>query len=192
MGNLRMLDLDKIALAGAALDNGALDSIEAAFAHPSAVPNKPDTSDLYESGPVPHPTRKKLAVVTCMDARIDPLAFAQLPLEVGDAHIIRNAGGRAADAVRSLIASQRLLGTRIIYVIHHTDCGMASFRDEELRRILGGGAMVETMAFLPFCNYQQAVIDDVQFLRDHPLIMSERVRGYIYDVVTGSLTEVKV
>ncbi|KZT52164.1 hypothetical protein CALCODRAFT_487362 [Calocera cornea HHB12733] len=195
MANLEpvMFDLDKIASESNGLDNSALDAVEVVFAPTklsSVGHNVPDTSDLYESGAVPHSTRKRTAVVTCMDARIDPLSFAQLPLRVGDAHIIRNAGGRAADAVRSLITSQRLLGTCIIYVIHHTDCGMTKFCDEELRRMLGGGAMVETMAFLPFRNDQQAVIDVRVPIR--PLAAYFRWLCLFMRTATGrSLTEVK-
>src|SRR5947209_16192652 len=84
----------------------------------------------FAKGNLPMPPARKVAVVTCMDARLDPARF--LGLEEGDAHVIRNAGGRAADAIRSLVISQQLLGTREIVVIHHTDCGMLTFTDAQL------------------------------------------------------------
>src|SRR3954453_683217 len=83
-------------------------------------------------GGLPMPPARKVAVVTCMDARLDPAKF--LGLEEGDAHVIRNAGGRAVDAIRSLVISQQLLGTREIVVIHHTDCGMLAFTDAQLHQ----------------------------------------------------------
>src|SRR5437588_10521420 len=88
----------------------------------------------FQKGHLPMPPARHVAVVTCMDARLDPAKF--LGLQEGDAHVIRNAGGRAADAIRSLAISQQLLGTREVIVIHHTDCGMLTFTNEQLQQKL--------------------------------------------------------
>lgn len=88
----------------------------------------------FQKGDLALPPARKVAVIVCMDARLDPAR--SLGLEEGDAHVIRNAGGRASDALRSVIISQRLLGTREIVVVHHSDCGMLTFNDEELRGII--------------------------------------------------------
>jgi carbonic anhydrase len=127
-----------------------------------------------------------------MDARLLPSRF--LGLEEGDAHIIRNAGGRAQEALRSLVISQQLLGTREVAVIHHTDCGMLTFRNEELRARLREtlGADTGDMDFLPFTDVEESVRDDVHFLRASPLIPDDiPIRGFVYDVRTGRLTEVQ-
>ena len=111
----------------------------------------------FDKGGLPMPPARKVAVVTCMDARILP--SRALGLEEGDAHVIRNAGGRAQDALRSLIISQRLLGTREVAVIHHTDCGMLTFKNEDLRaqvkRELGADA--SGIDFLPFADVEKSV-----------------------------------
>ncbi|HWE61783.1 MAG TPA: carbonic anhydrase, partial [Chloroflexota bacterium] len=96
----------------------------------------------FNKGDLPMPPELRTAVVVCMDARIDPARI--LGLEEGDAHVIRNAGGRAADAIRSLVISQHLLGTREILVIHHTDCGMLTFTDQQLRQKLHDDLGVDT------------------------------------------------
>ena len=136
------------------------------------------------------PPRRHVAVVTCMDARLDPAKF--LGLQEGDAHVIRNAGGRAADAIRSLVISQQLLGTREVVVIHHTDCGMLTFTDDQLRQKLRDDLGVQTTeAFLPFSDLEQSVRDDVGGIRTSPLLLKDvPVRGFIYDVRTGRLQEV--
>ena len=146
----------------------------------------------FDKGGLPMPPARKVAVVTCMDARILPSRV--LGLEEGDAHVIRNAGGRAQDALRSLIISQRLLGTREVAVIHHTDCGMLTFKNEDLRaqvkRELGADA--SGIDFLPFADVEKSVRDDVAALRDSPFIPRDvPVRGFVYDVRTGRLTEVR-
>ncbi len=130
-----------------------------------------------------------------MDARIVP--SRQLGLEEGDAHVIRNAGGRARDALRSLVISQRLLGTNEVAVIHHTDCGMLTFDNAGLRgRVreeLGpqAGAEAADIDFLSFSNVEQSVRDDVAELRASPLIPRQvPVRGFVYDVRSGRITEV--
>src|SRR5213083_1615864 len=115
----------------------------------------------FTKGDLPTPPARKVAVLTCMDARLDPAKF--LGLSEGDAHVIRNAGGRAADAIRSLVISQQLLGTREVVVIHHTDCGMLTFTDEQLRQKLRDDLGVDVEhAFLPFGDLEQSVRDDVE------------------------------
>ena len=144
----------------------------------------------FDKGSLPMPPRRHVAVVTCMDARLDPAKF--LGLQEGDAHVIRNAGGRAADAIRSLVISQQLLGTREVVVIHHTDCGMLTFTDDQLRQKLRDDLGTQTTdAFLPFSDLERSVRDDVAAIRTSPLLLKDLpVRGFIYDVRTGRLQEV--
>jgi carbonic anhydrase len=144
----------------------------------------------FTKGDLPMPPARKVAVVTCMDARLDPAKF--LGLEEGDAHIIRNAGGRAADAIRSLVISQQLLGTREVVVIHHTDCGMLTFTDEQLHQKLHDELHVHAdIPFLPFTDLEQSVRDDVAAIKTSPLLLPDvPVRGFIYDVHDGRLREV--
>lgn len=143
----------------------------------------------FDRGDLPMPPARKVAVLTCMDARLHPSKF--LGLDLGDAHVIRNAGGRASeDAIRSLVISQRLLGTREIVVIHHTDCGMLTFTNDQLasqvQRELG--VDVTGRDFLPFSDVAQSVRDDVETLRASRLIPRETpISGAIYDVRTGEL-----
>jgi len=145
----------------------------------------------FTKGDLPVPPARHVAVVACMDARLDPAKF--LGLQEGDAHVIRNAGGRAADAIRSLVISQQLLGTREVVVIHHTDCGMLTFTDDALRQKVEQdlGAHTE-MPFYTFTDLEQSVRDDVREIRTSPLLLKDiPVRGFIYDVKTGQLHEVK-
>lgn len=145
----------------------------------------------FDRGDLPMPPRRRLAVVTCMDARIVP--SRQLGLQEGDAHVIRNAGGRARDALRSLIISQRLLGTNEIAIIHHTDCGMATFTNPDLHAKVKQDLGVDSSAmdFLPFSEVGESVREDVAFLLSSPLIADDVViRGFVYDVKTGKLNEV--
>ena len=144
----------------------------------------------FSKGDLPMPPGRKIAVVTCMDARLDPARF--LGLEEGDAHMIRNAGGRAADAIRSLVISQQLLGTREIVLIHHTDCGMLTFTDAQLNQKLRDELHAEAdFPFLPFTDLEQSVRDDVETLRTSPLLLPDvPIRGFIYDVHTGKLNEI--
>ncbi len=143
----------------------------------------------FRQGDLPMPPKRRVAVLTCMDARLHPEKF--LGLEVGDAHVIRNAGGRASpDAVRSLVISEQLLGTDEVVVIHHTDCGMLTFTNEELAGKCRDelGVDVHGLDFLPFKDLEQSVRDDVETLRSSPLIPSDvTVSGAIYDVRTGKL-----
>ena len=145
----------------------------------------------FDRGDLPMPPARRLAVVTCMDARIIP--SRALGLEEGDAHVIRNAGGRARDALRSLVISQRLLGTNAIAVIHHTDCGVLTFTNPDLHAKVKQdlGADSTGIDFLPFSDVEESVREDVEFLLASPLIPKDvPVRGFVYDVRTGRLNEV--
>jgi carbonic anhydrase len=145
----------------------------------------------FDQGALPMPPARKVAVVTCMDARLHPEKV--LGLALGDAHVIRNAGGRAADAIRSLVISERLLGTTEIVVLHHTDCGMLTFTNEQLAAKVQAdlGADVSDQDFLPFPDLEQSVRDDVAILRGSPLIPADiPISGAIYDVTTGKVHEV--
>ena len=157
------------------------------------------------------PPARRFAVLTCMDARLDPAKYAGLT--EGDAHVIRNAGGRASDdAIRSLIISYKLLGTREFFVVHHTDCGMQFFTNGVIRGLLAssletakltpqgfrdvgrgpGSRAGEYIEWLTVKDPKQAVLDDVSRIRAHPLIpKSIPVYGYIYDVKSGRLIEVE-
>ena len=156
------------------------------------------------------PPARRFAVLTCMDARLDPAKFAGLA--EGDAHVIRNAGGRASDdAIRSLVISYKLLGTREWFVIHHTDCGMETFTDEVIRGLLsqsleqavidsegwhdrGRGPGSDAGEFIDWLTIRDAhtsVVTDVRRIRQHPLVPPTiPIHGYLYDVKTGALIEV--
>ena len=142
----------------------------------------------FTKGDLPMPPGRRFAVVTCMDARLDPARF--LGLEEGDAHVIRNAGGIVTDdALRSLVISHHLLGTQDALVIGHTDCGMLTFTDGELRERLGPDAA--EVDFQSFPDLEQRVRQSVQAIRDSPLLPdSFGATGYVYDVRSGRLTEV--
>lgn len=144
----------------------------------------------FAKGDLALPPAKKVLVLVCMDARIDPAKA--LGLNEGDAHVVRNAGGRATDGLRSVIISQRLLGTREIVVIHHTDCGMLTFNDDVLREKVKKetNANVDHFAFLAFNDLKQSVLDDVKFLKNSPLVLDVPITGYIYDVKTGKINKV--
>jgi carbonic anhydrase len=146
----------------------------------------------FSKGDLPVPPARKVAVLTCMDARLDPERF--LGLSEGDAHVIRNAGGRASDdAIRSLIISYKLLGTREFLVIHHEDCGMLTFTNEQLREQLRRdlNADASGIDFLPFSNLDESVREDVRTIRSSPLVAGDiAVRGFVYDVKSGRLREV--
>jgi len=146
----------------------------------------------FDQGGLPMPPARATAILTCMDARLHPAKF--LGLGVGDAHVIRNAGGRASeDAVRSLIISSRLLGTREFAVIHHTDCGMLTFSNDDLRDKLAAetGADASRIDFLPFGDLNQSVRDDVATIKASPFIDEDiPVSGFVYDVASGRLSPV--
>ena len=139
----------------------------------------------------PRPERK-LAVLTCMDTR---LSIRTLGLKTGDAHIIRNAGGIVTeDALRSLIISHYQLGSEEFILIHHTDCGMQTFTDDELRARLqriSGTAVLSPHHFYAFSDVERSVREQMQKLQSHPWIPKEiKVRGFVYDVKTGRLKEI--
>jgi carbonic anhydrase len=149
----------------------------------------------FKSGKLAMPPARKLAVLACMDARltIEPM----LGLNTGDAHIIRNAGGIASeDAIRSLIISTHLLGTREFVVINHTDCGMLTFKDNELRDRLHqqtGNLAIAPAQFNAFPDVEQNVREQVRKIKSHPWIPADIVvRGFVYDVKSGRLKEVEV
>jgi carbonic anhydrase len=146
----------------------------------------------FDRGDLPMPPARHVAVLACMDARMHPEAF--LGLDIGDAHMIRNAGGRASDdAIRSLIISNRLLGTNEYLVIHHTDCGMLTFSNDDLRTKLADEADADASGidFLPFSDLEQSVREDVQRIRDSEFLPEDiQVSGYVYDVSDGRLRPV--
>jgi len=145
----------------------------------------------FDKGDLPLPPARRVAVLACMDARLDPARV--LGLAEGDAHVIRNAGGVASDdAIRSLTISQRLLGTREIVVIHHTDCGMETFSDDQLKDVI----VAETgqrpaFAFEAFPDARADVTQTIRRIRTSPFVPhTDAVRGFVYDVRTGTLEEV--
>jgi carbonic anhydrase len=146
----------------------------------------------FDQGGLPMPPARHVAVLACMDARLHPAKF--LGLEIGDAHVIRNAGGRASDdAIRSLIISQRLLGTNEVLVIHHTDCGMLTFTNDQLRAKCKAetGSDASGIDFLPFPDLEQSVRDDVKRIQDSPFVDKDvKVTGFVYDVNSGRLKKV--
>ena len=143
------------------------------------------------SGPLPLPPSKQIAVLACMDARLD--VYRALGLAEGDAHVIRNAGGVVtADEIRSLAISQRLLGTTEIVLVHHTDCGMLTFADEDFRSGIEAevGQRPEWHSEA-FGDLEDAVRASRRRILDSPYIpVKESVRGFVFDVATGRLTEV--
>lgn len=174
--------------------------------------NQTYASDFGDKGKLPMPPGRHFAILTCMDARLDPAKYAGLA--EGDAHVIRNAGGRASDdAIRSLVISYKLLGTREWFVIHHTDCGIETFTDDVMRKLLrsslktasidasgwhdagggggGGSPEGEHISWLTIPKQEQSVLEDVQRIRNHPLVPGNiPIYGYIYDVKSGKLIEV--
>jgi carbonic anhydrase len=175
------------------------------------VANAKYSSEFGEKGKLALPPARRFAVLTCMDARLDPAKYAGLA--EGDAHVIRNAGGRASDdAIRSLVISYKLLGTREFFVIHHTDCGMEFFTNDVMRGLLAnsletaaltaegfkdvgsgpGSRAGDAIDWLTISDQKQAVVDDVQRIRNHPLVpKSIPVYGFLYDVRSGKLVEVE-
>jgi carbonic anhydrase len=149
-------------------------------------------SEQFAQGDLPAPPAKHLAIVTCMDARIHPEKI--LGLEIGDAHVIRNAGGRiTGDALRSLIISTWLLNTREVAIIHHTQCGMQSHSNAEVRKIVRDqtGTDVSSMDFDVFTDLEESVREDLRRLASSPHLPRDiQARGFIYDVQTGRLSSV--
>ena len=149
--------------------------------------------DLHGTSHLPIKPKTKVAIVTCMDSR---LHVAQaLGLALGDAHILRNAGGRVTeDMIRSLVISRQQMGTREIVVLHHTDCGAQTFKNEEFAAFLNQelGVDVSGQDFLPFTDVEESVREDVELLRQSPLIPDDvEISGAVYDVATGRMTVVQ-
>ena len=145
----------------------------------------------FDKGDLPLPPGKGLAVVACMDARLD--THKLLGLAEGDAHVIRNAGGVVSDdAIRSLVISQRLLGTREIVLIHHTDCGMLTFRDDDVKdSIEADTGLRPSFALEAFGNLEQDIRQSIARIQANPFIpVKDQVRGFVYDCATGRLNEV--
>ena len=145
----------------------------------------------YKDLDPPRPPRRRLAVIACMDSRLD--IYKMLGLEEGDAHVIRNAGGVVTeDTIRSLVISQRVGGTREMMVMHNTECGMLTFQDDELKRQVES----ETGAELPFTFHAFSDLEDqvhrsVARIRESPfLVHKDTIRGFVYEVPTGRLREV--
>ncbi len=167
-------------------------------------------AEFGDKGELPLPPGRHFAILTCMDARLDPAKYAGLA--EGDAHVIRNAGGRASDdAIRSLVISYKLLGTREWFVIHHTDCGMELFSTEIMGDLLasstktasidadgwhdnndGSGTNIgKYINWLTFKDNAKSVVEDVERIKSNPMVPSDiPVYGYIYDCKTGELVEV--
>lgn len=172
--------------------------------------NRDYVHSFGDKGSLPLPPGRHFAILTCMDARLDPAKYAGL--SEGDAHVIRNAGGRASDdAIRSLVISYKLLGTREWFVIHHTNCGMELFTNEIMTDLLSSSlktASIDASGWHDCCEgpgctegkyinwltikeQHQSVLEDVTRIRNHPLVPSNiPIYGYIYDVASGSLIEV--
>ena len=164
-----------------------------------------------DKGKLPMPPGRRFAILTCMDARLDPAKYAGLA--EGDAHVVRNAGGRASDdAIRSLVISHKLLGTNEWFVIHHTDCGMETFTNDVMAGLLTssldtatvdakgwhdtgkgpGSAEGRYINWLTISDNAKSVVEDVTRIRAHPLVPRDvPIYGYIYDVKSGKLNEIK-
>jgi carbonic anhydrase len=146
----------------------------------------------FDRGSLPQPPAKRVAIVACMDARLNP--YGLLGLSEGDAHVIRNAGGVITDdEIRSLSISQRLLGTQEIILIHHTDCGMLTFADDDFRRDIQKETGIKPeWAAEAFPDLEEDVRQSIARIKASPFIpRKDAVRGFIYDVTTGSLDEIR-
>ena len=155
------------------------------------VRNNNAYAQSFKKGDLPLPPAKKLAVVACMDARLD--VHKILGIQEGDAHVIRNAGGAVTDdAIRSLAISQRLLGTKEIILIHHADCGMLTFKDDDLRKQIEKETGVRpAFALEAFGDLDEDVKQSIARIKASPFIPNKSsVRGFVYDVRTGKLNEV--
>ena len=145
----------------------------------------------FDKGDLPMPPAKRLAIVACMDARLNPHGL--LGLQEGDAHVIRNAGGVITDdAIRSLVISQRLLGTEEIILIHHTDCGMLTFTDDDFRSSVQADTGIKPeWAPESFSDVDEDVLQSIAPIKASPFIPhKDSVRGFVYDVHSGRLREV--
>jgi carbonic anhydrase len=144
----------------------------------------------FDKGDLPLPPARKIAVLACMDARLNP--YGLLGLQEGDAHVIRNAGGVVTDdEIRSLAISQRLLGTEEIILIHHTDCGMLTFTDDEFKRSVQEDVGIKPeWAAEAFPDLDEDVRQSIARIESSPFIPHKNVRGFVYDVHSGTLREV--
>jgi carbonic anhydrase len=147
-------------------------------------------ADQFDRGDLPMPPAKAVAVLACMDARLNP--YALLGLSEGDAHVIRNAGGVVTDdEIRSLAISQRLLGTKEIILIHHTDCGMLTFSDDDFRKQVQQDTGIKpSWSAEAFDDLEEDVRQSIARIKSSPFIPNKDVRGFVYDVKTGRLDEV--
>lgn len=172
--------------------------------------NNDYVADFGDKGDLPMPPGRQFAILTCMDARLDPAKYAGLA--EGDAHVIRNAGGRASDdAIRSLVISYKLLGTKEWFVIHHTDCGMLTFTNEIMGDLLSGSLKTASVDetgwhdsnagggtndgkyinWLTISDNAKSVVEDVERIRNNSMVPSDiPIYGYIYDCKTGELVEI--
>jgi carbonic anhydrase len=172
--------------------------------------NEQYAASFGDKGELALPPARGFAILTCMDARLDPAKYAGL--SEGDAHVIRNAGGRASDdAIRSLVISHKLLGTSEWFVIHHTECGMEFFTNDTMNDLMGqsletaelgadgfhdvgsgpGSTEAKYIDWLTISDRDQSVVEDVARIRSHPLVERNiAIYGYLYDVKTGKLNEV--
>jgi carbonic anhydrase len=178
--------------------------------HEVLTANEAYAAEFGDKAQLALPPARRFAILTCMDARLDPAKYAGL--SEGDAHVIRNAGGRASDdAIRSLVISYKLLGTKEWFVVHHTNCGMEFFTDEVMRSLLTqsletaalgdqgfydvgtgpGSTEAAYVDWLTIEDQESSVTADVERIRRHPLVPARiAIYGYLYDVATGRLVEV--
>jgi carbonic anhydrase len=154
------------------------------------VHNTQPYAEAFDKGDLPMPPAKHVAVVACMDARLNPQGL--LGLEEGDAHVVRNAGGVVTDdVIRSLAISQRLLGTTEIMLIHHTDCGMLTFRDDDLKaQIAADTGIRPPFALEAFPDVDDDVRQSIARINASPFVTHKNVRGFVYEVEKGTLREV--
>ena len=153
--------------------------------------NNEEYAETFDKGDLPIPPAMHVAVVTCMDARLSP--FVMLGLQEGDAHIIRNAGGVITDdEIRSLVISQRLLGTREIMLIQHTDCGMLTFSDDEVKQQIQDDVGIKPhFALESFADLDENVRQSIARIKTSPFVPNkDNIRGFVYDVETGRLREI--
>jgi carbonic anhydrase len=156
------------------------------------ITNNEEYASNFDKGNLPTPPAKKVAVLACMDARLDPAKA--LGLREGDAHVIRNAGGVATeDAIRSLVISQRLLGTEEIILIHHTDCGMETFTDDAVKELIFSDTGIRpSFALEAFPKAEEDVKQTAARIKASPFVPHKAIRGFLYEVESGRLREVSL
>ncbi len=154
------------------------------------VANAESYAESFDKGDLPMPPGRKAAIVACMDARLNP--YGLLGLSEGDAHVIRNAGGVVTeDAIRSLAISQRLLGTEEIILIHHTDCGMLTFKDDDFKaQVEADTGIRPSWAAESFGDLDADILQSIERVKASPFIVHKNVRGFVYEVESGKLREV--